>query len=186
MAAARSKKLNKDQVDVLIHALIDSSDISYELLLEFATKINGAPFKPAPTKKAKPMTLAATKKAVLQKFDCKTVAELRKNKTFTMSMTGEEISLKSKADWMKLYRRWVSVPESERNQAGPTCINGIDVLENFRPWHVFGLDPKVATAEDVKTSFRQLAKTHHPDAGGDARVFERLQKMRDSVLALMN
>ena len=186
MAAARSKKLNKDEIDVLIHALIDSNDISYELLLEFATKINGAPFKPAPTKKAKAMTLAATKKAVLQKFDCKTVAELRKNKTFTMSMTGEEISLKSKADWMKLYRRWVSVPESERDQAGPTCINGIDVLENFRPWHVFGLDPKVATAEDVKTSFRQLAKTHHPDAGGDSRVFERLQKMRDSVLALMN
>ena len=87
---------------------------------------------------------------------------------------------------MKLYRRWVAVPESERNQSGPTCINGIDVLENFRPWHVFGLDPKTATQEDVKASFRDLAKIHHPDAGGDARVFERLQKMRDSVLALMN
>ena len=30
---------------------------------------------------------------------------------------------------------------------GPTCINGIDVLENFRPWHVFGLDPKKAMIE---------------------------------------
>ena len=37
--------------------------------------------------------------------------------------------------------------------------------------------------DDVKTAFRELAKTHHPDMGGDARVFERLQKMRDSVLA---
>ena len=64
--------------------------------------------------------------------------------------------------------------------------NGIDVLENFRPWHVFGLDPKKATVEDVKESFRDLVKIHHPDVGGDPRVFERLQKMRDSVLALMN
>ena len=51
---------------------------------------------------------------------------------------------------------------------------------------MFGLDPKKATAEDVKASFRDLVKTHHPDVGGDPRVFERLQKMRDSVLALMN
>jgi hypothetical protein len=71
-----------------------------------------------------------------------------------MSMTGEEITLKTKADWMRLYRRWVSVPESERNQNGPICINGIDVLENFRPWHVFGLDPKFATPDDVKASYR--------------------------------
>ena len=103
-----------------------------------------------------------------------------------MSMAGEVISLKSKEDWMRLYRRWVGVPDSERNQSGSTCINGIDVLENFRPWHVFGLDPKVATQDDVKASFRELVKIHHPDVGGDARVFERLQKMRDSVLAMMN
>jgi len=131
------------------------------------------------------MTMTAAKKAILEKFNCKTVTELRKNKTFTMSMTGEEISLKTKDDWMKLYRRWVAVPESERNQAGPTCINGIDVLENFRPWHIFGLDPEEARVEDVKSTFRELAKVHHPDMGGDPRVFERLQKMRDSMLALM-
>ena len=78
-----------------------------------------------------------------------------------------------------------SVPEEERNKTGATCINGIDVLENFRPWHVFNLDSKTASKEDVKNSFRNLAKVHHPDVGGDARVFERLQKMRDSVLAQM-
>lgn len=114
------------------------------------------------------------------------MTELRKNKTFTMSMTGENIRLKTKDDWIKLYRRWVSVPESDRSKTGPTCINGIDVLENLRPWHVFGLDPKIATAEDVKSSFRELVKSHHPDAGGDERVFCKLQKMRDSVLAMMN
>ena len=100
-------------------------------------------------------------------------------------MVGEDYGLKTKADWMKLYRRWVAVPESERGLTGATCMNDIDVLENFRPWHVFGLDSDTATPKDVKSEFRELAKTHHPDMGGDARVFERLQKMRDSVLALM-
>jgi len=38
--------------------------------------------------------------------------------------------LRTKADWQKLYRQWVGVPQSERNRSGPTCINGIDVLEN--------------------------------------------------------
>ena len=136
-------------------------------------------------KKPTTMSMAVAKKAVLSNFGCKTVTELRKNKNFTMSMTGETISLKSKDDWMKQYRRWIGVPEEERELIGPTCINGINVLENFRPWHVFGLDSKSASKEDVKNSFRNLAKIHHPDAGGDKRVFERIQKMRDSLLALM-
>ena len=45
---------------------------------------------------------------------------------------------------------------------------------------------ETASEEDVKSSFRKLAKVHHPDVGGDARVFERLQKMRDSLVALIN
>lgn len=186
MAAARIKKLTKPEVELLIQELLQLGTITHDVLLEFAERVNGSEFKQPPRPKTKVMTMTTAKKAVLQKFDCKTVAELRKNKTFTMSMTGEDISLKTKDDWMRLYRRWVAVPESERGQAGPTCINGIDVLENFRPWHVFGLDPKTATPEDVKASFRDLVKIHHPDVGGDVRVFEKLQKMRDSVLALMN
>jgi len=183
---ARSKKLTKAEVEELIDQLKTVGPISNERLLCFAEKVNGGPFCEPKAKKAKAMTMATAKKAVLLQFSCKTVTELRKNKTFSMSMTGESISLKSKADWMKLYRRWVAVPEEERSKSGPTCINGIDVLENFRPWHVFDLDSSSASIEDVKNSFRNLAKTHHPDAGGDPRVFERLQKMRDSVLALMN
>ena len=186
MPSSRTKKLNSDQVDDLIEQLLESGEFSYSSLYAFALKVNGSAFKKPPSKKAKGLTMAAAKKAVLDKFSCKTVAELRRNKTFSMSMAGEVISLKSKEDWIRLYRRWVGVPGSERNQSGSTCINGIDVLENFRPWHVFGLDPKVATQDDVKASFRELVKIHHPDVGGDARVFERLQKMRDSVLAMMN
>jgi hypothetical protein len=186
VAAARTKKLTKPEVESLIQGLLRSEKITQDALLEFAERINGSAFKNPPKLKAKAMTMSVAKKAVLDKFNCKSVTELRKNKTFMMSMTGEEVGFKSKDDWIKLYRRWIGVPESERGLTGPTCINGIDVLENFRPWHVFALDPKKATAEDVKVSFRDLAKTHHPDVGGDPRVFERLQKMRDSVLALMN
>ena len=186
MAPARTKKLTKPEVESLIQGLLQSGSITHDALLAFAEKINGSAFKNLKKPKVKAMTMTAAKKAVLDKFNCKSVTELRKNKTFLMSMTGEDISFKTKDDWLKLYRRWVGVPESERGLEGPTCINGVDVLENFRPWHVFGLDPKNATVEDVKESFRDLVKIHHPDVGGDPRVFERLQKMRDSVLALMN
>jgi curved DNA-binding protein CbpA len=50
---------------------------------------------------------------------------------------------------------------------------------------VFSLDPSTASAEDIKDAFRRLAKEHHPDVGGDPRVMERLQKMRDSLLAFL-
>jgi len=182
---ARKKRLTKKEVLELIAQIRSETNITDEMLLSFAEKINGGPFLSPKAKKPKAMTLAAAKKAVLSNFDCKTVTELRKNKNFTMSMTGETIALKSKADWMKLYRRWIGVPPEERDQAGSNCINGINVLENFRPWHVFGLDSKTASKDDVKNAFRDLAKVHHPDVGGDKQVFERIQKMRDSLLALM-
>ena len=183
--AAKRKRLAQTEVLELISQLQAQAKITDELLLSFAEKVNGGCFSESKPKKPKAMTMAAAKKAVLSNFGCKTITELKQNKNFVMSMTGEEISLKTKADWMKLYRRWVGVPIEEREMIGPTCINGIDVLENFRPWHVFGLNSKTASKEDVKTSFRNLAKVHHPDVGGNPRVFERLQKMRDSVLAQM-
>ncbi len=183
--AARRKRLTKLEVLALIGQFQADGSLTTESLLSFAEKVNDGPFPEPKAKKPKAMTMVVAKKAVLNKFGCKTVTELRKNKTFTMSMAGEVITLKTKADWMKLYRRWVGVPQEERNKVGPTSINGIDVLENFRPWHVFDLNSKTATKDDVKNSFRHLAKSHHPDVGGDPRVFERLQKMRDSMLALM-
>ena len=183
--AARKKRLTKPEVLELISQLCNEGKITEEMLLSFAEKVNGGPFSVPKPKKPKAMTMAAAKKAVLSNFGCKTVTELRKNKNFSMSMTGETISLKSKDDWMKQYRRWIGVPKEERELTGPACVNGINVLENFRSWHVFGLDSKSASKEDVKDSFRNLAKIHHPDVGGDKEIFERLQKMRDSLLALM-
>ena len=183
----RKKQLNLAEVKELINdLLVKSASPSPDELLTFSEAINRGPFKEPKQAKPKALTASAMKKAVLDKFECKTVTELRKNKTFAMAFTGEKVALKTTEDWRRQYRKWVAVPDDERDLTGPTCINGIDVLENFRPWHVFGLDAATATTEDIKESFRQLVKTHHPDMGGDARVFERLQKMRDSLIALMN
>ncbi|MFM1798917.1 MAG: hypothetical protein RLZZ117_1195 [Cyanobacteriota bacterium] len=182
---ARPRKLLLPEVQDLIAALLSKERLAEQDLLTFAQLVNGGPFKAPPPPKVKPLTATAAKKAVLAHFDCATVPQLRKCSSFLLQMGGESFGLKSTEDWLKLYRKFIAVPEHERHGSGPTCVNGVDVLQNFRPWHVFGLDPDTATAEDVKAAFRDLAKVHHPDKGGDARVFDRLQKMRDSVLALM-
>ena len=184
---AARKKLNLTQVQKLIEKFqAHNPKPSAEALLAFAEQINGSSFcKPKPPR-IKPLSMAKARTAVLDKFECKSVTELRRNKTFLMAFSGEKVNLKSADDWRNQYRKWVGVPADERNKTGPHCINGIDVFENFRPWHVFGLSAESSTPEDVKISFRQLAKVHHPDVGGDALVFERIQKMRDSLLALIN
>lgn len=159
----------------------------------------GAEKKPAaaPAGEAKPKaaaksagkgpTTSEARQAVLGYFGAKSVKGLKADKNFQWSMAGdEENPLKSKEDWLKLYRRFIGVPKNERNLPdGPTVINGIDVTKNFRPWTVFGLDPKTATESDIRSAFRKLIIKHHPDQGGDPRVSERLVTMRDSMLALL-
>ena len=162
-----------------IEEILSTGSLNAEVLYGFAEYINGKPF-PEPV-----LSVAQLKAAVCKVFDCENATELRKSSEFNLAMAGREFNLKTKSDWLKLYREWVGVPLNERGKAGKTCINGIDVLENFRPWHVFSLDPKTATADDIKEAFRALAKEHHPDVGGDPRVMERLQKMRDSLLAFL-
>ena len=175
--ASTRKKLDLPAVQTRITEILAAGPPDAQALLAFAEFIHGKPF-PEPV-----LTLTQLKAEVCRVFGCKNASELRKSKEFTMAMTGRTVDLKTKADWLKLYREWVGVPQAERNRSGPTCINGIDVLENFRPWHVFGLEPSTASADDIKEAFRRLAKDHHPDVGGDPRVMERLQKMRDSLLA---
>lgn len=185
--AARSKKLTLAEVRALIQALLGKAELGEADLLIFAQTINGGEFKDPPPPKPKPPTANELKNKVLTYFHCKTVTQLRKDKNFQLSMTGEEVALKTKDDWLVLYRRFIGIPVNERNlEDGPTVINGIDVLKHFRPWVVFGLDPKTATSDEVREAFRRLIQQHHPDHGGDARVAERLQTMKDSILALMH
>lgn len=48
-------------------------------------------------------------------------------------------------------------------------------------WSVLGLKPG-ATRDDIEQKFRDLAKRHHPDAGGDANEFVAIRKARDDAL----
>lgn len=133
------------------------------------------------------MSTAELKDAVLKSFKVGSTEELRRNGAFRMQYGEDEDppSFKGKdaqEGWRKVYRQRVGVPRDERNLPdGGSVINGIDILKNFRPWHVFRLDPKTATAEDVDKAFRTLAKKHHPDAGGSREVFERLVNMKESI-----
>lgn len=164
------------------------------VLLDFATfarkpprsRASGSPTAKPAKPKAKALTLAQLKAAVLERFECKTLKDLGQSDLFRMAIAGMEFPALSKAkrdDWLKVYRKYIALPENERQEVGPTCINGIDVTKNFRPWQVFGLDPKTASNDDINAAFRQLAKQYHPDQGGDRLVFEQLKLMRDSLLA---
>ncbi len=41
------------------------------------------------------------------------------------------------------------------------------------------------TAEDVKAAYRNLAEKHHPDRGGDRRIFLRLQRQFEKSLEFL-
>jgi hypothetical protein len=125
--AGGRKKLDRPAVQLHISTLLGAGPPDAAALLAFAEFIHGKPF-PEPV-----LTLAQLKAKVCEAFGCKTTTELRKSSEFNLAMAGRSVDLKTKADWQKLYREWVGVPQAERGRSGPTCINGIDVLENFRP-----------------------------------------------------
>lgn len=178
-------------LDTKIQELVNLYGYSESVLRDFAEFVQSQPkprrksqkeSQPRP-KKVKPPTMKELKDAVIAAFGCKDFNELKKHDAFKLAIAGRDLNLRTTQGWLVLYREWVGVPQNERNEGGPSCINGIDVLKNFRPWHVFNLDPKTATSADINSAFRRLAKEHHPDQGGNREVFERLQKMRDSLLA---
>ena len=48
-------------------------------------------------------------------------------------------------------------PDCRRTLANePTVVNGAEALKHIRPWVVFGLDPKTASAYDIGSIFRRL------------------------------
>lgn len=132
--------------------------------------------------------VAELKAAVLKAFKVSNEKELKNDRLFRATyFKGKKApDFKSRGTWLQLYREHVGVPLAEQNLPdGPTVIRGIDVTKSFRPWHVFNLDPNKATTNDVNKAFRTLAKKHHPDYGGNRETFERLKKMRDTLVALM-
>ncbi len=118
-------------------------------------------------------------------FNVSSVQELKKSGSFRMATDGmDKPDMKDPETWKKLYRRLVGVIPSEKNATGPTAINGVDVLKYFKPWQVFGLDPQVATKDDIKKAYHKLSMKYHPDMpNGDRRVFEALNTMYRSITA---
>lgn len=174
----KRKKPNFNQVRQKIRQIAAEHSYSEDILLGFAEYINGGAFKLVKPK------LAELKAAVLAEFKCKSYPQLKKNNAaFALYVQDNDLKMTTTAAWLKVYRKFVGLPESERNAIGETSINGVDVLRNFLPWKVFALDPTVATAEDIKSAFNKLALQHHPDHGGNSEVFQKLKLMRDSLLA---
>jgi len=134
-------------------------------------------------------TTQKMRSAVFKVFGVKSTAALLANPDFRDSTAGDPArTFKGKnanEEWRQVYRAFVGVPKDERNlKEGGSVINGIDILKNFRPWHVFQLDPKTAKKADIDKAFRKLAMKHHPDAGGDRKVFEKLVAMKNSLKAM--
>jgi hypothetical protein len=171
------KRPNLNQIRTKIRELATSHQYDAQVLLEFAEFVNGRPFKPTEP------SLQELKDAVIAAFNCSSYDQLKKETSFMLFVKDNKLKMTNKEAWLKAYRKFVGLPDSERDAISSTSINGVDVLRNFLPWKVFDLDPKTATADDIKRTFNQLAKQHHPDHGGNAEVFDRLKAMRDSILA---
>ncbi|MEL6401763.1 MAG: J domain-containing protein [Cyanobacteria bacterium J06626_4] len=173
----RRNRPNINKVRARIHELAEEYGYENQVLLSFAEFVNGGAFK------AVEPSMQDLKKAVIAEFNCASYKDLKKNSIFSLFVREHDLKMNKKDAWFKAYRKFVGLPNNERDSIGTTSINGVDVLRNFLPWKVFKLDPKIATAEDIKSAFNQLAKEHHPDQGGSAEVFETLKTMRDSLLA---
>jgi DnaJ domain len=144
-----------------------------------ADKLN----KPAP---AKALTVAELKAAIYQRFAVAATPALRKSKNFAMAIDGMgTLNFSIKETWEKLYRQCIGVLPNETSEQGADCINGVNIFKYFRPWQVFGLDGKTATAADIKAAYRQLSKVYHPDnrETGNATTFDRINTMYQSISA---
>jgi DnaJ domain len=108
----------------------------------------------------------------------------------------QERTRRAEADWGRFeqarrehdarLRRWADGRErrrgeEERRAEGRRRRAIEDLLgrSSAPPWHeVLGLAP-TATRDEIKRRYRELAKRHHPDMGGDADQFSRIAEAHD-------
>jgi hypothetical protein len=172
-----------------ISRIVNIHGVSASVLEEFAHFVIENHKKKEPTvklPKVKPLTLAQIKAAVYQQFSVKNTTELKKSGAFKMATDGmDSLNLNVKNGWEKIYRKFIGILPGEENQQGYGCINGINVLNYFKPWQVFDLDPQNATTQDIKNAYYRLSKIYHPDVPetGDATVFSCLTIMYKSISA---
>ncbi len=173
------------QVQEEILRLSRVSQVDAKLLEEFAYLIiETSKLKNKVTNKS--LKINELKQAIYHRFNVQNTQELRKSGAFRMATDGmDKLDLRLKSTWQMLYRKFIGILPEEKNQQGYGCINGIDIFNYFKPWQVFGLDPKTATKDNLKQAYYQLSKIYHPDnaATGDRTIFERIDLMYKSISA---
>ncbi len=173
------------QVQEEILRLSRVSQVDAKLLEEFAYLIiETSKLKNKVTNKS--LKINELKQAIYHRFNAKNTHELRKSGAFIMATDGmDKLDLRLKPTWQMLYRKFIGIIPEEKNQQGYGCINGIDIFNYFKPWQVFGLEPKTTTKDDVKKAYYQLSKIYHPDnaATGARAIFERIDIMYKSINA---
>lgn len=170
-----------------VQRILDLQEITRDTLQDFARFVIANHKKKDP----KPPKLKSTeiKAAVFDYFgvgEKRTATILRKNSRFLMETEGMDLpSLSSVEGWKTLYREFVDYLPGEEFQVGYGCINGVNVFQYFRPWRVFGIDPKTATQQDKKDAYYSLSKIYHPDnrETGDAKIFDLIKNMYASISA---
>jgi len=76
--------------------------------------------------------------------------------------------------WLRGQERW-GVGSVEQAFRGYLALPGPGESTGSKWWEVLGLKIN-ATAEQAREAYRFLVKKHHPDAGGDAELFRRVQQ----------
>lgn len=173
------------QVQTEIVRLAQVRQVDAKLLEEFAYFVLQSSEQKS-QKTVQCLTIEELKQAVYQRFSVSDTPELKKSGAFRMATDGmDKLDFRLKQTWETLYRKFVDILPNEENQEGYGCINGINVFKYFKPWQVFGLNPKTATKDDIKTSYYQLSKIYHPDNSetGDREVFEQIEAMYKSIIA---
>lgn len=173
-----------------IDRIFEEKGIEKSLLKEFAnfviinqkTKITKK--KISHRKEKKPLSMTVIKKAVLDYFQVKDTKDLRKSSEFKLATENINLNFRQKESWETLYREFVGILPEEEGEEGINCINGINIFKYFRPWRVFGLNPKTAIEKDIKSAYRELSKKYHPDNSqtGNAEIFDRINTMYQSIL----
>ncbi|NMG57265.1 molecular chaperone DnaJ [Geitlerinema sp. P-1104] len=173
------------QVKTEIDRLAQFGRIDSRLLEEFAYFVLETSQQQS-SQKAESLKTDKLKQSVYERFSVKSTSELKTSGAFRMATEGmEKLDFRLKLTWETLYRKFVGILPHEKSQEGYGCINGIDIFKYFKPWQVFGLNPKTATKSDVKNAYHQLSKIYHPDnlVTGDREIFEQIETMYKSIIA---
>lgn len=72
--------------------------------------------------------------------------------------------------------RWGCSELMSRAFTGFKALPENGTITNTSWWEVLGLKSPDISQEEIKSAYRELIKTHHPDKGGSSEFFIRIQK----------